>query len=375
MSLTLTPDQQEAAARIRRWVTFEASQTLTLGGYAGTGKTTLINTLLEEELWGTRVLAPTGKACQVLQRKGVEHAKTIHSFLYFPPEEDQKTEELKWTARGVRGSEFAVCDEASMIARPVYDELIKTGFRILFVGDHGQLPPVGEDPGIMRHPQARLEQIVRQAAESPILRFAHSVRLGEEMTSREGPELTVRQPGFSHDPSFLSQFDQVLCATNNTRILINMLMRAFHGRKDLLCKDDKIICLRNDYRRRLVNGQICTVVSKPTRTGENLWVDLVDETGEEYWSVPVYAGQLHQRKLMTQADRNTCLFDFAYAITVHKSQGSEWDSVLVIEEPVSGDLWDPRRWRYTAATRAAKRLDFLSPYVTDQRQRGLFDAA
>lgn len=361
--ITLTQDQQTAVDKIQHWVTSEAARLLTLGGYAGTGKTTLINTLLKDQLWGTRVLAPTGKACQVLNRKGVD-AKTIHSFLYFPPEEDPKTEELTWTARGVKGSEFLIVDESSMIAMPVYQELVATGFRILFVGDHGQLPPVGDDPGIMRNPQIRLENIVRQAAQSPILTFAHAVRTGQDLGTQEGQELTVRQPGFSHDPSFLSQFEQVLCATNNTRILINMLMRAFYGRKETLCKDDKVICLRNDYKRRLVNGQICTITSKPTRTGENLWVDLVDESGQEYWSIPIYAGQLHQRKLMTQVDRNTCLFDFAYAITVHKAQGSEWGSVLVIEEPVSGDLWDPRRWRYTAATRAAKRLVFLSPYVS-----------
>jgi len=367
-NITLTKDQQDALDVIFDWVHNLDDRTLTLGGYAGTGKTTLVREIIDSGTCYARIVAPTGKACQVLARKGLD-AITIHKLLYLPPEEDPRTKELIWTSNGISRSGFLIADEASMIAGDQYRDLMSTSARILFVGDHGQLQPVGDDPGIMRKPDICLETICRQVADSPILKFATLMRTGDHgprFPPIDTPGLLVKRPPdllSSLDPEYLLQFDQILVALNGTRIAINERIRESLGRGPAPVPGDKVICLRNDYKLGLMNGQILTVTGSSARRGDRYWLDLVDnDTKERFHSVPAHADQFNEKQLLS-SKKNIGLFDFGYAITVHKAQGSEWNYILVIEER-AGDAWDPRRWRYTAVTRAKEMLVFISPFVS-----------
>ena len=88
------------------------------------------------------------------------------------------------------------------------------------------------------------------------------------------------------------------------------------------------------------------------------WViDAHDELGREFKNIPVWrAPFIRDLKKNEYAPRGLVHFDYAYAITCHKSQGSEWDSVMVYDEWMPPQVWDMKRWRYTAITRASKQL-------------------
>ncbi len=357
-------DEQEAALQT---VLASTRPYATLGGLAGSGKTTIIRELVER-VPNVRVLAPTGKAAQVLRRKGVA-ADTIHSWLYPPPEEDLNGDLIWGDPAPEETPDLIVVDEASMVYRELFQDLMSLGIRVLFVGDHGQLEPVGDNPNLMANPDVRLETVMRQAAESPILSFAHTVRTGGTMTTRDVPGLRVARP-FELNRDTLLSFDQVICAFNRVRQDLNRRMRGTGP----LADGDKVICLRNDRRRGLFNGLIGYVSGTPVVMGEAVHFDFVSEEGRLYSRVSAWRGQFGAERTEMALDRKHQLFDFGCAVTCHKSQGSEWDSVLVVEGLC--EHWSMQRWRYTAATRAAKELVYMARAAVPADQQNLFgDAA
>jgi len=362
-TIALTPEQQDAVAQIVDWYRNQpGAQCLTLGGYAGTGKTTLVKHLVADGFARIGVVTPTGKAAHVLRRKGVE-AQTIHAFRYNCMGKDDDGE-LIFERKATERPSLLIADESSMVPMPVYEDLLATGLRILWVGDHGQLEPVGQDAGLMRAPAIKLETILRQAQNSPILAFAHLCRTGGRPLATDNPELIVdRINGVDAgraETSWLLGFDQILTAFNRTRVFLNMQIRAAKGCKRVLEVGEKLICLRNDRRRALFNGMIVTVERVTRVLPDTVVADVRADDGRLIRDLEIWREQFHKYKPL-DAPRGMSLFDYGYAITCHKSQGSEWDRVLVIEEWC--DKWSMARWRYTAATRAAKELVYLSDDV------------
>jgi exodeoxyribonuclease-5 len=354
--IELSPDQAKAMDAIRKWLK-SGRKRLTLGGYAGTGKTTLIREMVKET--GASVCAFTGKAAHVLTTKGVP-ASTIHRLIYQPLDvctkcnrdaEDCRCKKPKIETRFVKvpflGSRLVIVDEASMVNRELLADLESFGVPVLYVGDHGQLEPVGDDPGLMRAPEIRLEQIHRQAAGSPIIKFAHHVReggvpesFGEHATARFGL------------PSDLTAFDIVLCGYNKTRVAVNAKMRRLLGREgDLPVEGERVICLRNDRNFGIFNGMLATVKKIDADRNE---LSVEDDMGTPFDVMPFDPEQFGAEKTLSDTPRSLTLWDFGYCLTAHKSQGSEWDRVLVAEQIASA--WSAQRWRYTTATRAAKSL-------------------
>jgi exodeoxyribonuclease-5 len=164
-----SPDQQAVVDAIVEWRDAwpAANQTFTLGGLAGTGKSTIVS-YLAGCLPGAVVACPTGKAAHVLRRKGVD-AGTIHALIYHPfgNSKGQPTYRLK----RLLDAETIIIDEASMVDSKMYGDLCSFTKPILFVGDHGQLEPIGDNPHLMRNPDVRLEEIHRQEAGNPIIRM------------------------------------------------------------------------------------------------------------------------------------------------------------------------------------------------------------
>lgn len=360
--MNLSEEQQAAFDRIVTWYREQPrKQCLTLGGFAGTGKTTLVSALLEAKVAHIGVVAPTGKAAEVLRRKGVACAETIHSFLYNFQGEDLETGELQFLRKEETARpQLLICDESSMVPLPIYQDLLATGLRILWVGDHGQLEPVGEDAGLMRNPEIRLETIHRQAANSPILAYAHHVRMGGEPYAAAGDALNIAaiegiDRGYA-DPLWLCAFDQILTAFNRTRVFLNMQIRAAAGYgAQRLVEGEKVIVLQNKRDKGLFNGSIVTV-ERIHRDRPDAWeVTLRTDDGRTP-HVELWKGHFHKEKRVVGTPKNVVIADYGYAITCHKSQGSEWDRILVIEEP--SDHWSMARWRYTAATRAAQVLEY-----------------
>lgn len=240
-------DQEMALEAIRKWrdrCTRYDEQYLTLGGYAGTGKTTLIAQLAEE--WeGVAVMAYCGKAANVLRAKGVM-ANTIHSQIYVPRKSNGGTIRFQ-KRRSLDGVETIIVDEASMIDHITFIDILSFGLPVLFVGDHGQLEPIGTSANLMGNPDLRLEKIHRQAADNPILRLATAFREGRDAPYWEDPRGRLSIVKHGEFEERVSPEIQMICGMNKTRIKINAIVRKKRGlNQTLVAPGEKLICLQNN---------------------------------------------------------------------------------------------------------------------------------
>jgi exodeoxyribonuclease-5 len=348
------------------WAAGGGPQIFTLAGYAGTGKTTTVREIIEMLRGSGRsvsVCAPTGKAAYVLRTKGID-ARTVHKTIYTSSQQcswcgtapkqqcldDSHPKTMKFVRLQKLDASMLVVDEASMVSDSMHRDLAKYGVPILYVGDHGQLEPVGDDPGLMRNPDVVLETIHRQADGNGIIQFAHSVRQGIAPLRSEPCENVVM---LRKIPEQLSDYDVVLCGRNATRVAVNAKIRrqlGFSG--DMPERGERVICLQNNYELGIWNGLMGTV----TETfGEE--ISFISDDGTLFEGIPVHQGQFGRERKM-EGTRDVGLFDHGYCLTVHKSQGSEWDRVLVLDQGMSR-AWSAARWWYTAATRAAKELTWI----------------
>lgn len=337
----------------------------TLGGYAGTGKTVLISHLVGE-LPGWVVVAYTGKAADVLRKKGVYGARTIHSLIYEPIKDD--TGATKWVRRaelpGVRG---IIIDEASMVSETILRDLMAYEVPIIAVGDHGQLEPIGDGYNLMAQPEHRLETIHRNAGD--IVRFAEMLRTGAGSSAprraglTDGSVVFTKKRALQIDDALAA--DQIICAYNHTRVELNRKVRAAklkarHLAGELppddggpLVEGERIICLRNNRQLGLFNGMQGLASNFTEEWGRRLMTFDVD--GAPFDRVPYDPEIFGQPKPTITWDPEAPMpFDYAYAVTCHKAQGSEWPAVLVFVQ--TSPSWDVKRWTYTAATRARTQL-------------------
>ncbi len=366
MSIELTEEQQTACFMIQTWFEEGLKPSFKLGGYAGTGKTTLLKALrqkLHDARASTRVAAFTGKAVNVLQRKGIGDATTIHSLIY----------EVEIGVGGVLNfhlrskqdvqADLIIIDEASMISTELYEDLCSFGIPLLFVGDPGQLEPVGDNPNLMAQPDFVLNKIHRQAESSPIITFANDVRRGIKITTQKKDGLTVRDKQLSWRE--VLAHDQVICAKNATRKMLNEKYRRLQGNPtDRIVPDDKIIVLRNNQNLGVFNGMLLFVDSIIEEQNSHWIVNAHDEVDRKFSRLPIwkepFSKEVGTTPTLPRVKDNIQVVwcDFGYAITCHKSQGSEWDKVLVWHEFMPPHIWDMKRWSYTAITRAAKELTY-----------------
>ena len=381
----LSEDQASALDQIFEWWdTARPGDYLTLGGYAGTGKSTLLRELLPMTRRIVHVCAYTGKAAHVLRSKGIEQARTIHSLIYqpvticnlcgLPLDIDQEiclrmegcegagTERSFDRAIALKG-DLIVVDEASMVSTEIHEDLLSFEIPVLYVGDHGQLEPIGNNPRLMLDPKIRLEKIHRQAEGSPILQFAHHVRNHGRPVST-GHEARVIETSVA--PANAHEYDIVLVGKNATRVAMNQKIRAKLGYEGPLPHPgERIVCLRNFKKESLFNGMLATVLE--IRCDDRVDVpeiDLIDDDGKVRNRVKFEPEQFNSETVLEDVSRKRALFDFGYALTVHKAQGSSWKRVLVLEW-IHSDT-SAARWRYTAATRASEELVYC---VSPRRKR------
>jgi exodeoxyribonuclease-5 len=358
----LTKEQRCVQRRLVR--TRGSRQVQTLGGYAGVGKTTVL-AALADALPDWAPCAFTGRAAHVMRKKGMRKARTIHGVIYTPSlDGGQLTFRLRDRAElsHVRG--FLV-DEASMVGQDLYRDLLSFGLPVIFVGDHGQLPPVGDDVHLMKAPDYRLEAIHRNAGE--IAHFAQHLRHGRHPRSFQTDGavrlLSQRRP----DDDLLSDAGQVIVAFNKTRVGINASVRRLRGFTGLLEPGDRIICLRNHYASGLFNGMMGQVLSVDTRRHV---LDFKPSGGTVHRGLCYEPDTFGAEKPELRYDPDSPHpFDHAYAITAHKAQGGEWPRVTVVEQWCP--YWEQRRWAYTAASRAQRSLVWVTaPRLVPVAARG-----
>lgn len=404
--MSLSPEQDSAAMKIVHWLP-SSDQVFMLGGFAGTGKTYLLSHIIQDLKTHNNLdilcCAPTGKAASVLRSKlNGKDVTTIHSLIYSPISEDTKRLEalleslskdptsttllneidiekrrladlrvgFQITSKAkIVPDQLVIVDESSMVSNEMYRDLVATGAKLLFVGDPGQLPPVGDGGWFLKADyDVVLREVQRQALESPIIRLSMDVRGG-----------TVSTKNYQYDDCRISdksevsksdwmKADQVITGTNASRRKINRFYRKQLGhveKSDLPIAGEKLICLKNNSETdiKYING-VQAMIASDSKYDDfgNFRMDVMYEGSliESLECYDFYFLEHYQDNGVIDPwymRKDLREFDYAYAITVHKSQGSEWDTVIIADDKMMRENFNFRkRWLYTAVTRAKTNL-------------------
>ncbi len=406
-----SPQQDQALLAVDRWLNNSWDgpgdpQVFRLFGHAGTGKSELARHIMDNTDGEVIPMAFTGKAADVMQQKGCKGASTIHSNIYHPKEKSRvrlkdlesqlvnlradlggqglPIEEIDHHRRvldiamlleterehlsqplfqlnedsPVRDSDLLLLDEVSFVDERIGQDVLSFGVKVLVLGDPFQLPPVrgngfftdGAEPDIM------LTEIHRQARDNPIVAMATDVREGRKLdlgTYGDSSVVDVK----SIDQNDALNSDQILVGRNKTRRMYNKRMRELMGYQEQYpIPGDKIVCLRNNHDKGLLNGSVW-------------WVDDVGQVGGDRITMNILSDRPEPERLEVESHMHYFLgreddlewwerreadeFDYGYAMTVHKFQGSQDNKILLFDES-----WcfrkDRDRHLYTGITRAAE---------------------
>ena len=362
-----------------------------ISGYAGTGKSTLVRFIidaLDVDEDKVAYATYTGKAAEVLRKKGNPNAMTLHRLLY-----DSIPRQGGGFIRIPKKQldyDIVVVDEVSMVPKTMVDMLLAHRVYILFLGDPGQLPQIDkkEAHNLLDRPHVFLDEVMRQAAESEIIQLTMKIRNGEDIPFMHGKEVIVA-PKAELVTGHLTWADIIICATNKTRHNMNRQKRELLGYSGVLQTGERIIVKRNYWEdcdedgNALVNGTVGTVanpyesfvripsyVKNDRRDLPLIGCIFTPDGGKSFdtfeidkdyllkeepcvdWRVSYQLGKLKPKIGDILPKQAT----YGYALTCHAAQGSEFDKVLVIEESFPFDKVEHQRWLYTAATRASDKL-------------------
>jgi len=340
-------------------------------GFAGTGKTTMAKEIASGIEGDVLFMTFTGKASLVLRKKGCAGASTIHSMIY-KPEEDELTGHTEFKINRdspVHGAALVVVDEVSMVGPDIGEDLLSFGTKVLVLGDPFQLPPIsGEGFFTAQQPDIMLTEIHRQAADNPIIRMSMDIREGRKLAAgRYGDSVVVQRDQVSKEElrAMVLEADQMLCGRNNTRQTFNRRVRQIKGIADeqqpwIPMVGDRLVCLKNNRTKGLLNGGLWNI-NKIGVQGQAFAMQ-VGSLDDPETIIPVdvltpfpYFRGTEKEELDWRERKRSDEFTFGYVLTVHKSQGSAWDRVLVFDES-SVFRENAGNHLYTAVTRAAEQV-------------------
>ncbi|NLY89075.1 MAG: ATP-dependent RecD-like DNA helicase [Firmicutes bacterium] len=355
--------------------------TLVITGGPGTGKTTTIKSLLRLfRHHGLEVVlaAPTGRAAKRLAEAAGDEAKTIHRLLEFGYTPGSGFRYGRDENRPLE-ADVVIIDEVSMVDLPLFYRLLKAvplGARLILVGDQDQLPPVG--PGsVLRDliasgilPTIRLKTIFRQAGTSKIITNAHRINQGRlpevknaddfffikveepEAITREIVSLaSTRLPAYLNcdpidDIQVLSPMRKSVSGVDHLNILLQEALNPRSaGRPELVYGGktfrlgDKVMQIRNNYQKMVFNGDMGRIIQL--------------DPEEEQLVVGFPEGREERQVVYEDTDLDELVL--SYAISVHKSQGSEYP-VVIMPLTTQHYLLLQRNLLYTGVTRAKKML-------------------
>lgn len=398
--MDFSPQQQAGLDSAKRW--FDEK---TIGGggplvyrvfgFAGTGKTTIAKEFAAMVTGRVIFASYTGKAAHVLREKGCTSAQTLHSLIYLPssksaerlrklqkeyakqagedaPErtlrrlrdaierERESIKEPSFTINpdsDLKQASLLVIDEVSMVNSFMGIDLESFNVPILVLGDPAQLPPVkGGGYFTNQKPDVLLTEVHRQAKGSPVLHLATEVREGRGLrNAMEGMVVPKGRLGIEQ----LAKYDQVLVGTNKSRAAINNQMRVHLGFDDPLpIVGDRLICTQNDSETGLLNGsQWFVEYALPSEDhSRRIHLCLKGADSKERVRCDAHTHTFIGEETPFFEKREARCFDFAYAMTVHKSQGSQFDSVVLVDESRKFPEHQRKAWLYTGITRAAHDL-------------------
>ena len=277
--MSLSPQQDAALAAVSAWLRHGERPVFRLFGYAGTGKTTLARHIAEGVDGEVAFGAYTGKAALVMRSKGCTDASTIHSLIYRSREVDEGGPQFVLNRSSAAAkADLIVIDECSMVDEELGRDLLSFGRPVLVLGDPAQLPPVkGGGFFTDAEPDVMLTEVHRQAKDNPIVRMSIAVREGGRLEiGGFGESRVIRRREI--DAETVMQADQILVGLNRTRRLYNARIRALKGYRDPMpAAGEKLVCLRNDRSKGLLNGGTWTIQALRPSLNDFVRLDVLPE--------------------------------------------------------------------------------------------------
>ena len=288
--------------------------------------------------------------------------------------------------------ELIVVDEISMLPKIMWELLLSHAVHVIALGDPGQLPPVADDSDnhVLDQPHIFLTEIMRQTNESDIIKYSMLVRNHKPLRPVQGKQIRIIRKNEASLGMALWA-DQIICAKNSTRVMLNQEMRKklFNTTSPTPIDGEKIICLKNNWD--IVNGRGDCLINGMTGTIYNVRIEPVITPNKAYCGntvvadfLPDFYDDIYDVEQPDPFFRNIIMdyelfvngkptldktnfakiakfykpneFDFGYAVTCWKSQGSEYDKVLLYEENFPWEEKSHCQYMYTGVTRAKERL-------------------
>ena len=374
----LNYEQELIVSKAIEWYySLNSEQVFQFDGPPGSGKSVVLNEIIKrlnlDPVTDVAAMSYIGSASLVMRTKGLLSAKTAHSWLYECIEKPMRDKDgnivmddlynapvmtYKLVPRESLGSsiKIIVIDEAYTMPLSMKKDILKFGIKVIACGDQFQLPPVGDDPAFLVDGKCyHLTKVMRQDGKSDIISITDMVRNNDKPLNGIYPNSLVINKEDLTD-GMLLWADIIICCRNDTRDMINKRKRQLLGyTSDLPQYGERVVCRKNNWIEgvsynggeiNLTNGLIGTVINNPdiSTMTNNLYTmyfqpdlaDVVIQTRCNYdYTISDYA----ERNIIRNSKYTVGnLFEFAYAITTHVSQGGQWHNVVYIEEPMRKNI-------------------------------------
>lgn len=404
--MELTAEQTNAIENIRKDI-LKGHPFITLGGYAGTGKTTVL-TELRRQLPANKKIAFasfTGKAASVLRDKVTraeaysrsDYIGTIHGLMYrpimirkFSESKKEWIETVTFKRQDSIDYDILLIDEASMVSSKIFNDMINYNVQIVACGDCFQLPPVADKDsgGVLERPDYMLQEVHRTAQDSPLVQLSHSIRTKQYLPIEPYRDDHIRIMSYFYGGAeFLENLEYdsetvTLCFTNSVRSSINHGYRFKKQYKPgvVLYPYEQIVCLTNNQTLGMMNGErfaveylsppfdeptICVTVERQDGQFQEAYVH---NTLKKFGKKNVIVRDKKNNVKSSETDPLVIDADYGYAMTVHKAQGSEFKNVILIDSGIFKGISkskgndDYLRWLYTGVTRSSDKLTIITDY-------------
>ena len=391
MGIQLTDEQQYVVNEAVRFYKHSSEQVFQFAGYAGTGKSVVLNAILERLDIPVHRVAPMsyiGQASVVMRLKGLTNAKTIHSWLFKPVEAikldkdgniikdeyfNRPKFELKFEPKPLDDIDIIFIDEAGSVPFELKHEIESRGKKIIAAGDLGQLPPVYGNPAYLYTGKVyELTKIMRQAENSALLYLADRARKGLPIHEGfYGDVLVINEDDLTDQ--MIASSDAVIVGKNATRDYINNKVRRdiLNIKTDLPAYGERMVCRKNNWNIEvdginLANGLLGNVVNMPGVhgfDGKTYKIDFQPTFMNTYFKDIScdynYLISNHKQKQMLKNNKYNQgeKFEFAYAITCHMSQGAQFNNGIYIEEFLGKDIQN--NLNYTGITRFSNSMIYV----------------
>ncbi|WP_370931435.1 ATP-dependent RecD-like DNA helicase [Bartonella sp. DGB1] len=372
--MNFSNEQSLALLSISNWIKEKNKPIFRVFGYAGTGKTTLAKYIAQEVDGLVLFVSYTAKSAHMLSCKGTDNASTIHSLIYRLEKKDEsihpttgkKDNKLHFVINEhskIKRAKLVIIDECSMINRKIAEDLLSFGVPILLLGDPAQLPPIeGDGFFINEPPDILLTEIHRQAKESSIILLSEYIRKGGRLTyGNYGDVEVIKYNDFDKQQLLLA--DQILVGSHASRNKSNQLMRQFNNMNSPYpAVNDKLICCSNSFEKDFFNGSLWQVTELLETKDDNAISMKIDAQDEDRTDVKISLSKSFFNpnfiKKSNLSKKKYDDFDYGYALTVHKAQGSQWNNICLFDESYFFKE-NSHKWLYTAITRAVKKLTII----------------